>query len=306
MVVELEPEPPDGRSARPPDRPGRDCGTAGRAGRMSAPEVAPVRSTKRASSMLTMLTALLGFVHAARGQGNAVTAGLAYTVGGGWQVEGLDFGVARAVHAGPIAALSLTRADRRRHRRRRHYRRRAGFIFGTSSGRPHADGHDCAARRGTRSRGQIGLDFTVETTGYVGSHSPLAVGSPWGAATGLLGLRFGDPNGSRLGLLIGPTGVHGQPSRRSGRSSASGSKRRWRAGGSSLAWHRWRSPPSIPSIPVIRVIAEVASVLQAGLASGEALHGVVGALRRGLNLRRCRIWLRTPDGTRFTPVTTAR
>src|SRR6059036_2692534 len=65
---------------------------------------------------------------------------------------------------------------------------------------------------------------------------------------------------------------------------------------------------AVPSLdtehPGIRVIAEVASVLQAGLASGEALHGVVGALRRGLNLRRCRIWLRTPDGTRFTPVTT--
>ena len=56
--------------------------------------------------------------------------------------------------------------------------------------------------------------------------------------------------------------------------------------------------------PGIRVIAEVASVLQAGLASREALHGVVSALRRGLNLRRCRLWLRTPDGARFAPVTT--
>src|SRR2546426_9928457 len=65
---------------------------------------------------------------------------------------------------------------------------------------------------------------------------------------------------------------------------------------------------AVPSLdtehPGIRVIAEVAWVLQAGLASGEALHGVVSALRRGLNLRRCRLWLRTPDGTRFTPVTT--
>jgi len=64
----------------------------------------------------------------------------------------------------------------------------------------------------------------------------------------------------------------------------------------------------VPSLdtehPGIRVIAEVASVLQAGLASGDALHGVVSALRRGLNLRRCRLWLRTPDGSRFTPVTT--
>src|SRR6266581_548944 len=64
----------------------------------------------------------------------------------------------------------------------------------------------------------------------------------------------------------------------------------------------------VPSLdtehPGIRVIAEVASVLQVGLASGDALHGVVNALRRGLNLRRCRLWLRTPDGTRYTPVTT--
>src|SRR6266581_2879537 len=63
----------------------------------------------------------------------------------------------------------------------------------------------------------------------------------------------------------------------------------------------------VPSLdtehPGIRVIAEVESVLQSGLASGEALHGVVGALRRGLNLRRCRLWLRTPDGTRYTSVT---
>src|SRR6266699_393393 len=64
----------------------------------------------------------------------------------------------------------------------------------------------------------------------------------------------------------------------------------------------------VPSLdtehPGIRVIAEVASVLQSGLASGVALRGVVGALRRGLNLRRCRLWLRTPDGTRYAPVTT--
>src|SRR5205823_14150199 len=56
--------------------------------------------------------------------------------------------------------------------------------------------------------------------------------------------------------------------------------------------------------PGIRVIGEVASVLQAGIATGGALHGVVSALRRGLGLRRCRLWPRTPDGTRYTAVTT--
>src|SRR2546425_417443 len=65
---------------------------------------------------------------------------------------------------------------------------------------------------------------------------------------------------------------------------------------------------AVPSLdtehPGIRVIAEVASVLQAGLASGEAPDGVGSALRRGLNLRRCRPSPRTPDRTRFAPATT--
>src|SRR2546430_10612501 len=56
--------------------------------------------------------------------------------------------------------------------------------------------------------------------------------------------------------------------------------------------------------PGIRVIAEVASVLQAGSASGGALRGVVGAVRRGLNFRRWRLWLRPPHGTRYAPLTT--
>src|SRR2546430_13024129 len=74
---------------------------------MSAPEVAPVRSTNVRRSIVTMLTTLVGLSTPLAGQ-NALTAGLAYTVGSGWQVEGFDVGLARAVHAGPIAALSLT------------------------------------------------------------------------------------------------------------------------------------------------------------------------------------------------------
>src|SRR5207245_9471609 len=73
---------------------------------MSAPEVAPVRSTNVRRSIVTMLTTLVGLSTPLAAQ-NAVTAGLAYTVGSGWQVEGFDVGLARAVHAGPIPALSL-------------------------------------------------------------------------------------------------------------------------------------------------------------------------------------------------------
>src|SRR2546428_12380392 len=74
---------------------------------MRAAELAPVRRTNVRRSIVTMLTTLVGLSTPLAGQ-NAVTAGLAYTVGGGWQVEGFDVGLARAVHAGPIAALSLT------------------------------------------------------------------------------------------------------------------------------------------------------------------------------------------------------
>ena len=50
----------------------------------------------------------------------------------------------------------------------------------------------------------MGLDLTVETTGYVGAHSPLGIGSPWGAVSGLLGLRVGN-----FGLVFGPTAFFG-------------------------------------------------------------------------------------------------
>ncbi|MBI1967800.1 MAG: PAS domain-containing protein [Gemmatimonadetes bacterium] len=56
--------------------------------------------------------------------------------------------------------------------------------------------------------------------------------------------------------------------------------------------------------PGLQVLAEVASILASGLASSDALTASVGALRRGLQLRRCRLWLRSPDGVGFTPVTT--
>src|SRR6266581_2039256 len=57
--------------------------------------------------------------------------------------------------------------------------------------------------------------------------------------------------------------------------------------------------------PGLRILAEVASIFTAGFASEEALTQVVAALRRGLALRRCRLWLRDPSGAAFTPLTTA-
>src|SRR5437879_5810850 len=56
--------------------------------------------------------------------------------------------------------------------------------------------------------------------------------------------------------------------------------------------------------PGLRVLAEVASIFTAGFASEEALTQVVVALRRGLALRRCRLWLRDSTGAGYSPLTT--
>src|SRR2546427_278596 len=58
--------------------------------------------------------------------------------------------------------------------------------------------------------------------------------------------------------------------------------------------------PSLDSDhPGLKVLGEVAEVLAASFPSDEALSSVVGVLRRGLGLRRCRRWVRSPDGTHF-------
>ena len=155
-------------------------------------------------SMVTMLTALVGLSTPLAGQVGGLALGLAYTVGSGWQIEGLDVGYARAVHAGPVAALSLTARLGSFIDEGAIIGGARGFVFGASlaARSPTATIAELGA---DTSASRIGLDLTIEATGYVGSRSPLPVGSPWGAVSVLPGLRFGDPNGSRLGLLIGPT-----------------------------------------------------------------------------------------------------
>ena len=54
--------------------------------------------------------------------------------------------------------------------------------------------------------------------------------------------------------------------------------------------------------PGLRVLADVAGVLASGLAPEEALLAAASALRRGLRLRHCRVWLRNLDGAGYHPV----
>jgi two-component system NtrC family sensor kinase len=54
--------------------------------------------------------------------------------------------------------------------------------------------------------------------------------------------------------------------------------------------------------PGLEVLAEVAKVLSASRPAEDGLADVVAVLRRGLALRRCRIWLRAADGSRYVPI----
>jgi hypothetical protein len=151
-----------------------------------------------------MLAGLVGLSTPLAAQGGALTVGFAGTVGTGWQIEALDVGYARRVHAGPIAAVSLAARLGSFVDEGAIINGARGFIFGTSLAvrTPSAIIAELGA---DTSASRVALDFTLEATGYTGSNSPLPVGSPWGAMSGLLGVWFGDPNGSRFGLLVGPT-----------------------------------------------------------------------------------------------------
>jgi two-component system NtrC family sensor kinase len=57
--------------------------------------------------------------------------------------------------------------------------------------------------------------------------------------------------------------------------------------------------------PALAVLAEVAQVLARGPTGPDTWGEVVGVLRRGLALRRCRLWLRSADGARYAAVAAA-
>ena len=157
-------------------------------------------------SMLTMLvglTALSTPLAAQDTEGGVLALGLAYTVGSGWQVQGFDVGYGRSMRGGPIAVWSLSGRFGEFIDQRAIIGGSQGFVFGaTLAARTHAVtvaefGSDSAPSR-------MGLDVTVEATGYAGAHSPLGIGSPWGGISVLPGLRVGN-----FGLVFGPTAFFG-------------------------------------------------------------------------------------------------
>lgn len=130
--------------------------------------------------------------------------GLAYTAGGGWQIQALEVGYGRAVHAGPIAMLSVSGRIGEFIDQNAIIGGARGFLFGTTVA-ARTPPTIIAELGSDSSTSRLGLDLTLEATGYVAANSQLPVGSPWAAVSLLPALRFGDPDGTRGGLLVGPT-----------------------------------------------------------------------------------------------------
>ena len=140
---------------------------------------------------------------------SAFAVGVAATVGGGWQVEAVDLGYVRGVHAGPLRYMSVGG--------------RFGAFVDENALIGGARGFLAAlvlqARTGLFRLADVGnetnpsafgFDVTFEAVGYGSANTPLSQGSAWGAFAVLPGVRFGDPESVRYGLVFGPTVFFGQ------------------------------------------------------------------------------------------------
>jgi hypothetical protein len=140
--------------------------------------------------------------------------GVGATLGGGWQIQAADIGYVQAVHAGPLRYVSLggrlgVFVDE-------------GAVFGGSHGFVAAlvlQARTALVRLadvGSETNpSPFGLDVTFEAAGYGAANLPAdttfsRLGSWWGGVSVLPGLRFGNPEGFRSGLLIGPTVLFGK------------------------------------------------------------------------------------------------
>lgn len=152
---------------------------------------------------MSILVAALSTPLAAQSR-NAWTFGFAGTLGGGWQVEGADVGYVHGAHIGPVRAASVSARLASFVDEGAIIGGVRGFVFGLSVGG--RTGLWQLAEIGSEtSPSPLGLDLTVEATGYAATRSPLLQGSPWAAISVLPGVRFGAPDGVQYRLMVGPT-----------------------------------------------------------------------------------------------------
>jgi hypothetical protein len=157
------------------------------------------------ASILVVLGALSTTLAAqSAGGSGALAAGFAATLGGGWQIESGEIGWVWRKGHGPVRAVSLGARLGAFIDEGAILGGSRGFVFGGTVG-ARTDRLMLAELGDQNNLTQIGVDLTLEATGYLGSHSPLPQGSTWGAVALLPGLRVGSGDGPRYALLIGPT-----------------------------------------------------------------------------------------------------
>lgn len=136
--------------------------------------------------------------------------GAAATVGGSWQIEGLDLGWVKEVNAGPMRYFSLGG--------------RVGLFVDqdqiTGGTRGVMGGLVMQTRTGLLSLADVGnesnpsslgLDLTFEGAVYGAANNPLnQLGSVFGAVSVLPGVRIGAGPQMRYGLVFGPTVFFGK------------------------------------------------------------------------------------------------
>lgn len=135
--------------------------------------------------------------------------GVAATLGGSWQIEGVDLGYVRSVHVGPFRYMSV-------------------------GGRVGAFVDESAITGGTRgvvgglvlqtrtnilqladvgsetNPSPFGFDLTLEGAVYGAANNPSQFGSAWGAVSVLPGVRIGNAESVRYGLVLGPAVFFGE------------------------------------------------------------------------------------------------
>jgi hypothetical protein len=158
-------------------------------------------------SMASMLVLLGALSTPLAAQTGAIGVGFAATLGGGWQIESAEIGYVRRM-SGPVRALSAGARLGAFVDEGAILGGTQGFVFaGTLGAR---SGRIMLAELGDeRNVTAIGLDVTIEATGYLTARSPLPQGSSWAAVAVLPGLRVVGGGGAQYGLVIGPTAFFG-------------------------------------------------------------------------------------------------
>jgi hypothetical protein len=155
-----------------------------------------------------MLVALgaLSTTLGAQSRGNrthAIGFGFVATVGDNWQVETAELGYVHRPARG-LAAISLAARVGTFINESMMVGGTRGFVTGlTLSGRTRMKS---IAQLGQEDHGTgIGLDMTLEVTGYRASQSPLSQGSRWMAVSVLPAISIGNGDRPHFALVIGPT-----------------------------------------------------------------------------------------------------